>query len=49
MADALSAMRDAFVELSAHRAAVPPRVHLDVPGEDGMTLVMWCHPGAAWV
>ncbi len=46
MADAIAAMRQAFVELSCGRVTLPPRTRMDVPGEHGIVLTMPCHSGA---
>lgn len=46
MRDAIAAVREGFVALSAGRAAVPVRTALSVPGSDAVFLAM---PGAAGV
>jgi ornithine cyclodeaminase len=40
MADAIGAMRDAFLALAEGRADVPERIHLPVEAHDGVNLVM---------
>jgi ornithine cyclodeaminase/alanine dehydrogenase-like protein (mu-crystallin family) len=46
MADAVAAMRAAFIELSCGDALVPPRLRMDLPGEKGIVLTMPCASGA---
>ena len=46
MPDAIAAMRDAFVQLASGQVTLPPRQHLDAPGEGGGALVMSCHSAA---
>lgn len=46
MADAIEAMRDAFVQLSSGQVTLPARQHMNVPDENGVALVMPCHSAA---
>ncbi len=43
MADAIARVREAFVDLSAGRARVPPRTRIDVADRDGTVLYMPSH------
>jgi len=43
MPDAIAAVREAFVQLSSGQVAVPPRVRVDAPLENGVALFMPCH------
>lgn len=45
MPDAIAAMKQAFLQLSAGQVLLPTRQHIDVPGEKGTALVMACHSG----
>lgn len=45
MRDAIEAMKLAFSAFSAGRADVPPRIHLGIPQNDGISLVM---PSFVW-
>jgi len=40
MREAVAVVKQAFALLSAGKAVVPPRVHIDVPDQDGVVLVM---------
>jgi len=40
MTEAVEAMALAFQELSKNEIVVPPRIHLDMPDEDGIALIM---------
>jgi len=46
MPGAIAAMREAFVQLSCGRVAVPARLRLDVPEQEGVVLCMPCHSKA---
>ncbi|HEK86619.1 MAG TPA: ornithine cyclodeaminase family protein [Candidatus Aminicenantes bacterium] len=43
MAEAIEAVREAFILTSENRVEVPPRIHLDVPKSKGTSLVMPSH------
>ncbi len=43
MRDAISAMRDAFAQLSLGEVSLPPRLRLDARAEHGVALFMPCH------
>jgi ornithine cyclodeaminase len=45
MRDAVEAMKQAFAAFSAGRANAPPRIHLGIPQNDGISLVM---PSFVW-
>lgn len=45
MRDAIEAMQQAFAAFSAGRADAPPRIHLGIPQNDGISLVM---PSFVW-
>jgi len=42
MADAIDAMREAFTQLAAGAASMPPRIRLELPEVDGLVLLMPC-------
>ncbi|MBN2137194.1 MAG: hypothetical protein JW720_05260 [Sedimentisphaerales bacterium] len=43
MPDAIAAMKQAFIQLSAGQVMLPARQHIDVAGEKGTALIMSCH------
>ena len=43
MRDAITAMRDAFAQLSRGEVTLPTRLRLDAPAEHGAALIMPCH------
>jgi ornithine cyclodeaminase/alanine dehydrogenase-like protein (mu-crystallin family) len=47
MRDAIAAMREAFIALSAREARMPPRMRVDIPEHDGLLLLMPCHCGSS--
>ena len=40
MKEAIECMKEAFIQLSANKAIVPPRIHLSIPENNGDTLIM---------
>lgn len=46
MSDAIAAMREAFGQLASGQVTLPPRQHMEAPGEHGTALVMTCHSAA---
>jgi len=46
MSAAITAMRDAFMQLSNGQVTLPPRAHVEAPGAHGRALVMACHSTA---
>lgn len=46
MSAAVAAMRLAFEQLAARQVSLPPRQHVESPGNNGTALVMTCHSAA---